>query len=534
MQKGYASSICKREHTKDTRMFMERNAVLTQTTETEEKDTTRWYRWMRHFFTEDVSPDNHPLIGLQRRAVWIGLALILQSSNEIPYYWYMPYIQPFGSLVPFFLILGSFVALYMAFRPTTLKQKTQDVRKHPRRWQRFLLILIVLLTIPGGIEIVRGTVMNFLPPQFTNDGTSLDTNAAMLLIQGKNPYSDSNMLTLARMFPIQPNWTTPLEEGQLAGHTEYPSLVELQSILDTDLKAGNAPEFESKVSYPALSFLTLVPFALFHDYNVMPFYALSFLLLVYIAWKVVKPEMRPWAILLAVANVPMIVSTIGANLDIFTILLLVLAWLWRDKRWASAVMLGLALASKQPAWFYLPFYLILTFRLYGFKETIYRSLIAGCVGLAINLPFIIWNSHAFIAGILAPVSDPMYPMGVGLVNLSVMHLIPFLPKTAYTVLELAAMPLTYLWYWRICRTHPESAMLLAVLPLFMAWRSLSSYFYCTAFPLFILQAARGRVHKSADEEEKQRHFRFLQSARNEESTLGLPQSVSVRFTNLFW
>ncbi len=515
-------------------MELERNAVLTQTTELEEKDTTRRYRWMRHFFTEDVSPDNHPLIGLQRRAVWIGMALILQSSNEIPYYWYMPYIQPFGSLVPFVLLLGSFAALYMAFRPTTLKQKTQDVRKHPRRWQRFLLVLIVLLSIPGSIEIVRGTVMNFLPPQFTNDGTSLDTNAAMLLLQGKNPYSDSNMLTLARMFPIQPNWTTPLEEGQLAGHAEYPSLVELQSILDTDLKAGNAPEFESKVSYPALSFLTLVPFAVFHDYNVLPFYALSFLLLVYVAWKVVKPEMRPWVILLAIANVPMIVSTIGANLDVFTILLLVLAWLWREKRWASAIMLGLALASKQPAWFYLPFYLILTFRLYGFKETIYRSLIAGGIGLACNLPFILWNPHAFMAGILAPVSDPMYPMGVGIVNLSVMHLFPFLPKMAYTVLEVAVMPLTYLWYWRICRTHPESAMLLAVLPLFMAWRSLSSYFYCTAFPLFILQAARVRMQKRAVQEEKSRHFRFFQPARNEESTQGLPESVSVRFMNFFW
>jgi hypothetical protein len=33
-------------------------------------------------------------------------------------------------------------------------------------------------------------------------------------------------------------------------------------------------------------------------------------------------------------------------------------------------------------------------------------------------------------------------------------------------------------------------MLLAVLPLFFAWRSLSSYFYCSAFPLFVLMAAR--------------------------------------------
>lgn len=33
-------------------------------------------------------------------------------------------------------------------------------------------------------------------------------------------------------------------------------------------------------------------------------------------------------------------------------------------------------------------------------------------------------------------------------------------------------------------------MLLAVLPLFLAWRSLPSYFYCAALPLFLLQVAR--------------------------------------------
>ena len=33
-------------------------------------------------------------------------------------------------------------------------------------------------------------------------------------------------------------------------------------------------------------------------------------------------------------------------------------------------------------------------------------------------------------------------------------------------------------------------MLLAVIPLFFAWRSLQSYFYCSAFPLFLLMAAR--------------------------------------------
>ncbi len=33
-------------------------------------------------------------------------------------------------------------------------------------------------------------------------------------------------------------------------------------------------------------------------------------------------------------------------------------------------------------------------------------------------------------------------------------------------------------------------MLLAIIPNFFAWRSLPSYFYCAAYPLFVLMAAR--------------------------------------------
>ena len=46
------------------------------------------------------------------------------------------------------------------------------------------------------------------------------------------------------------------------------------------------------------------------------------------------------------------------------------------------------------------------------------------------------------------------------------------------------------WYWRLSKEHPESAMLLAVVPFFFAWRSLPSYFYSAAYALFILMAAR--------------------------------------------
>ncbi len=38
-------------------------------------------RWMRSFFTENASPGSASLADLQRRACWIGLALILQALN---------------------------------------------------------------------------------------------------------------------------------------------------------------------------------------------------------------------------------------------------------------------------------------------------------------------------------------------------------------------------------------------------------------------------------------------------------------------
>ncbi|TMD45122.1 MAG: hypothetical protein E6I93_16910 [Chloroflexi bacterium] len=460
------------------------------------RHNTLFSRLMPHFFTEDVSPDNYPLIELQRRVCWVGLALIAQALNEIDRKIYLPYVRfliPWESMIPFVLIVASFVAMWMAFRPTALKKrvgKSSASQSRPRRWQRIVLVMVLLTSIAGGIEFGRSIAMGFfMPPQYTNDGTSIDTNAASLLLEGRNPYTDSSILSLVRRFPIQPYWTTPLRQGQLADALTYPSTWELRTILDTDLKAGTAPEFESKVSYPSLSFLTLLPFVWLNIYNVLPFYLLCYLLLVIIGLKVVRPEIRPWLLLLSLANVSMWTSVVGGNVDLLYILFIVLAWLAQDSRRWSAIFLGLAIASKQPAWLFVPFYAIMILRQYNFKEVLYRLSIAGIIALALNLPFILWSPQAWFAGVLAPIADPMFPLGVGLIAVSFTPLVPILPGTVYLALEAIAMLFCLGWYWRICKQHPESAMLLAVLPLFFAWRSLPSYFYCAAFPIIILQAA---------------------------------------------
>ncbi len=476
----------------------------TQITQREKQQSGSTPGWMRHFFTGDTSPDNHPVIELQRRASWVGVALILQALNEVNematgyYQGSIPFLKTWSGAISFPLMLGSFAALWMTFRPSTLKQQLRRPGgasllhpARPRRWQRLILIGVLLTSIAGAVVFGQSIVLSFfMPPRYTNDGTSLDTNAAQLLLQGRNPYADSNILSVVREFSIQPDWTTPLREGQFANRLDYPSPAELGSALAADMKTGHAPEFESKVSYPALSFLTLVPLIWLNIFNVLSLYLFCYVALVAIAWKVARPELRPWVLLLALANVPMWTSVAGGNLDLLYILLIVLTWLLRERRWWSALLLGLALASKQQAWFFVPFYAMMVWRQYNFMEVVRRLLIAGGVALAINLPFILWNPQAWFAGVMAPVADPMFPSGVGIIGLSFTPLLPFLPAWVYDVLECVAMLAALVWYWRLCKERPEAAMLLAVLPLFFAWRSLPSYFYCAAFPLFMLFATK--------------------------------------------
>ncbi|MGH2496255.1 MAG: hypothetical protein ACRDIV_16285 [Ktedonobacteraceae bacterium] len=464
-------------------------------------------RFMRYFFTENASPDSLPIMDLQRRVCWIGVALILQALNEIvaliPLY--LPsalFLTPWISLISFCLISGSLIALWMAFRPAPSKAGEEPVtaQKRPRRWQRIIVILLLITSLGGAAEIVASTVMGFfMTPIYRNDGTSIDMNAAILLTQGHNPYTDSNILSVARRFSILPIWTTPLREGQFANSASYPTLDQINSVFAHDLKTGHAPEFESKVSYPAFSFLSLLPFVWLGTNNALPLYLICYLLIVFIGWKIVRPEMRPWLLLLSLANASMLTSVLNGNADMLYILLIFLAWLLRDRRWWSILCLGLALATKQPAWLFLPFYAIMIWRHYNLKEAILRVSVSACLMLAINLPFILWNPHAWLAGVLAPVVDPMYPVGVGIVALSSPSLLPLLPGVVYTALEVLAMFFCLAWYWRICKSRPEAALLLAVLPLFFAARSLPSYFYCAALPLFILQVARVLPRQHGDE-----------------------------------
>ncbi len=438
--------------------------------------------------------------GLPLRLLLIGLAIGLQGYHEIPAEWMhaLPGLAG-ASVLSFLMMLLSLACICLAVAPCLpdwLKSKAGLVVG------RTALIGCLVLAVLGLRQVGLMVVESFRAPVYYNDGTLLDHNAAALLLHGQNPYASSDIVSAIRDYHQSAEYTTPLQQGKLQQQQDYPTKEQLRALLAQE-PVGHPDqvlEFESKVSYPALSFLALVPLVWAGMPTVLPFYLLCLVLLATIGLRSVRRDLRWWVLLLFLADLPVLNSTLAGDLDLFYMLLVFLAWLSWRRWWLSAVLLGLGLASKQIAWFYLPFYLIFVYQRCRFRDAMWRLGVASLVFAVINLPFVAANADAWIAGILAPMRDPMYPEGVGLIALSLGKLMPFLPQVVYTVLEGLGMVGALIWYWRWGRERPEAAMVLAVLPLFLAWRSLPTYFYFCALPAALLLAlARNLNPQQADE-----------------------------------
>ncbi len=430
------------------------------------------------------------------RLAWAGCAILLQAIEEGSRIGIEKYFGPASAVLFSFLCISlSLVCLGVAVSP-----------RHPR-WLRGkarqiisrIVVLGGLATALGGLgELVYIGYVCFQPPTYYNDGALLDHNAALLLLHGQNPYTHSNIVAALRSFHQLATHTTPLQQGRLAGQRDYPSSSQSQALL-ANAPAGQTdplPEFESRVSYPALAFLVLVPLVWAGAPTVIAFYLLCLFCLAFVGLRAAPRAWRWWVALLLLADVPVINETLDGNLDVFWTLLLVLAWL-TARRWRlSALLLGLALACKQTPWLVLPFYAIYIYHYQGASDALRRVGLAGAVFLAINLPFIAMDAGAWAAGVLAPLRDPMYPQGAGLIVLSLANWLPLLPRATYSALEGVALLASLGWYWRRGPVRPEAAFLLAILPLFLAWRSLPSYFDTCALAVVFLLASKNCVTKS--------------------------------------
>jgi uncharacterized membrane protein len=422
----------------------------------------------------------------QRRLTLIVLAMIAQSLVDAPHGIVGAIFGSYDKVFQSVMMTASLVLLiYAVVSPA-------NPAFSPRAWlTKTALALGVVMVLFGAYQLSNGLMANFSQPTYPNDGTSLDHYAALMLLQGKDPYEASSMVAAAHTLHQQGEFTTPLRLGPLANISwlDYPKRDELRALMNAapNYPASASPEFESHVSYPALAFLALLPFVWAGLPSVAIFTIICWVAFAIFAWRAVEPALRPWLVLALLADVPVLEAVASGESDILVMVLIFLAWLWWERPMWSTVALGLALAAKQQAWFFALFFAIFLIQRLGWRAAAQRLLGAGAIFFAINAPFILHDPHAWLAGIAAPLADPMWPLGSGLITLANEHILPLWPQQVYSVLTLLSLGIALIWYTRVgARRYPVTALVLATLPFWFAWRSLSTYFFFGALPMLVL------------------------------------------------
>lgn len=315
---------------------------------------------------------------------------------------------------------------------------------------------------------------------YHNDAIALNDCAAQLLLEGKDPYATLDIFSCYGALGIGADRTTPLRRGEFADVAVYPTDAELDRAWALRQQSGDNVEFVTRPSYPALSFLLLVPFvALGIDSNYL-YLGCLLAAMALIVWRA-SATLRPFVLTGLLGASCLAAFTVGGSADLLYALPLVAAWIWRH-RLGGGVAFGIAVAIKQIAWFIAPFYLIAVLATSGWRKAVAQAAIAAAIFAVTNLPFIAWHPGDWLAGILTPLIEPMFARGAGIVFLGTNGGLPLLWASAYFALEAIAMAVCLFVAWRTRRTSPEIGIALALIPLFFAWRSLFSYFFL--IPLF--------------------------------------------------
>lgn len=390
-------------------------------------------------------------------------------------------LQPWrpGAPAVVLAIAASIAVVLLALRGTGRDDAASPpsfVRLHRAIW--LFVSVMALVSLAWLYTAPRQHAFDWTP--YHNDAIALNECAARLVLDGSDPYQSLDVFACYDGFEIGPDRTTPLRRGLFANDVVYPTDDEMDRAWAVRGQEGGNVEFVTRPSYPSLSFLLLLPFvAAGWDTNYLYLLCLAAGMALVLART--SAGMRPFMLTGLLGAASLIAFTVGGSSDLLYALPLVVAWVWRERRW-SAVAFGVAAATKQIAWFVAPFYVVATATAVGWRETARRAAIAIATFLVPNAPYIAHDARAWTLGVLTPVVEPMFPRGAGLVFLGTNGGGPLWPPAVYLGLEAVAALVCLAVAWRGRRTSPEMGIVLALVPLFFGWRSLFSYFFL--IPLF--------------------------------------------------
>jgi hypothetical protein len=344
-----------------------------------------------------------------------------------------------------------------------------------RGWRAALPLALLWIPLHGFLA----QLPDDLHGHYHNDAIAFVHADADLWRQGHNPFTaDAAFWDAARRWPLA--YATPLLGGPAFGSDPlaYPNPRAQGAALHTALaqpRLRGAGNFDPRTihNYPGGIIWLALPLIWMGLPSVvwLNFLALAALVAI-LLWRA-PPALRPTVLAATLANPVMWLYSLLENYDVVCIVFIIASWLLWSRSRSSPLLLGLAAAIKQIAWFFIPFYLIACYRREGARRTLQRAgwLLAGFVVL--NLPFIALSPGAWLRGLLVPQTDPLFPIGYGAMALGLAGALPLHPLL-WTALEATALAGALVWHWR--RPIPGNGLLLALVPLWFAWRSPMNYF----------------------------------------------------------
>jgi hypothetical protein len=280
------------------------------------------------------------------------------------------------------------------------------------------------------------------------DSVVVPHRAAELLLNWQNPYRDFDVSEALAHFGVPETLATHLENG-----------AELHSL-----------------NYPALSFLSVAPFVALGLTDIRAIYLAELILMVLICVSRVRGAWRPLVAAAVVGNTIVVRQNILAGVDPLWALLLSVGILFIDSPILSALAVGLAAADRQPAWFFVPFYVLIVWKRDGRLETLRRGAIALAAFALPNLPFFVADPASYWSGVSAPMLGDLESYGVGFVRFGIDGVLPLLPRGVYGVLSLVVFVGLLGLLARRWRDLPNAALVFPSVALWFAWRSLQNYF----------------------------------------------------------
>ena len=382
------------------------------------------------------------------------------------------------------------------------------------RLRPIALALAAVLLLAAALALVNAAslILFAAPPRYyVTDVIAFTDQCARLTLAGKNPYTSATGFAEAlRRFPhVIPS---PLRGPVFGSGADLPgravvAAVERRYLASPTATAG-AFDPRTLASYPALSFLLYAPLVWLGLPSILLLDLLIFFALAgWLVWRVPGHE-RWWTALTLSAALPLLVISMIADTEVVSLAFILIAWRFRERRWLGAVALGLGCAFRQYCWFFAPFFLLDTLlrdapalaagprawlRSQGARDAGRKALTMLAAFLAPNLPYVFASPGAWWASVWLPLTAPLFPLGVGLVALATGHAIPSPPAWLYTALEVVALAGCLVAQWRWRARLGDAALLLALIPLYFAWRSLPNYFAIAPLLALFALGVRARV-----------------------------------------